>query len=84
MMNEKIDVSEIMKDLEEKLKTGIKDKKLDITGISRLLSEHVEKAKEKILHDAGELINEETEQYEDEKCPDCGKDLKKTKNETNG
>lgn len=83
-MNEKIDVSEIMKELEEKLKNGIKEKKLDITGISRLLSEHMEKAKEKILLDAGELINEEIEPFENKKCPDCGKDLKKTKKGTKG
>lgn len=83
MMNDKIDVSEIMKDLEEKLKKGLKEKTLDMTGISRLLSEHVEKAKEKILHDAGVLVSEELEDCKNEKCPDCGKDLKKTKKETN-
>jgi hypothetical protein len=82
MMSEKIDVSEIMKELEDKIKKGLAEKKLDMTGISRLITEHVEKAKEKILQDAGELISGEMEPGENEKCMDCGRDLKKTKKET--
>lgn len=78
-MNDKIDVSEIMKELEEKLKKGLADKKLDITDISQLIGEHLDKAKEKVLQDTGELIKEEVKPSDDETCKDCGGHLKKTK-----
>jgi len=82
-MNDKIDVSEIMKELEEKLRKGLSDNKLDATGISQLIGEHLEKAKEKILHDASELVNKESKPSENEICKDCGGRLKKTKKGTN-
>jgi hypothetical protein len=82
-MSDKIDVNAIMKELEEKLRKGLSDNKLDATGISQLIGEHLEKAKEKVLQDASELINKEVKPCEDEKCKDCGGSLKKTKKETN-
>jgi hypothetical protein len=81
-MSDKIDVNAIMKELEEKLRKGLSDKKLDATGISQLIGEHLEKAKEKVLQDASELINEEVKPCKNEKCKDCGGGLKKTKKET--
>lgn len=82
-MKDKIDVNEIMKELEEKLRKGLSDNKLDATGISRLIGEHLEKAKEKVLQDASELINEEAKPCENDICKDCGGHLKKTKKGTN-
>lgn len=81
-MNDKIDVNEIMKELEEKLRKGLSDNKLDATGISRLIGEHLEKAKEKVLQDASELINAEAKPCKNEICKDCGGSLKKTKKGT--
>lgn len=81
-MSNKIDVNTIMKELEEKLRKGLSDKKLDATGISRLIGEHLEKVKEKVLQDTSEMINEEVKPCENEKCKDCGGRLKKTKKET--
>ncbi len=78
-MSDKIDVNAIMKELEEKIKRGLSDKKLDATGISQLIGEHLEKAKEKIMQDASELINEETKPSDNEICKDCGGKLKKQK-----
>lgn len=82
-MNNKINVNDIMKELEEKIRTGLSEKQLDITGISQLIGEHLEKAKEKILNDASEVIKEEVKPCNSETCNDCGKKLKKTKKETN-
>ena len=81
-MNDKIDVNAIMKELEEKLRKGLSENKLDATGISRLIGEHLEKAKEKVLQDTSELISAETKPCENEICKDCGDHLKKTKKET--
>lgn len=82
-MNNKIDVNSIMKELEEKLRNGLKDNKLDATGISQLIGEHLEKAKEKVLQDTSEMITEEVKPSENEKCKDCGGNLKKTKRKSN-
>jgi len=79
MMNNQIDVSEIMKELEEKIKKGLADKTLDMTGISRLIGEHLEKAKEKVIKDTGEVIDSVVEPCSAESCKDCGTPLKKTK-----
>jgi len=79
-MNDKIDVSEIMRELEEKLKNGLSQKQLDITDISKLIGEHIDKAKGKILKDTSDLIKEESEPCSNETCKDCGGRLKKTKN----
>jgi hypothetical protein len=81
-MNNKIDVSVIMRELEEKLKKGLSDRTLNATDISRLIGEHLDKVKEKVMQDTSELINEEAKPSENESCMDCGSKLKKTKNET--
>lgn len=76
----KIDVNSIMKELEEKLSKGLSDGTLDATGISRLIGEHLEKTKEKVIKDTRELIREEAKPSENESCKDCGSKLKKQKN----
>lgn len=81
-MSKKIDVNAVMNELEEKLRKGLSDGTLDATGISRLIGEHLEKAKEKVMQDSSELINEEAKPSENEFCKDCGSKLKKTKKET--
>lgn len=82
-MSDKIDVSRIMKELEEKLKNGLNDRKLNITDISLLIGEHLERAKEKVLKDVSELIKEELGPDDNERCKDCEGHLKKTEKETN-
>lgn len=81
-MNNKIDVSVIMRELEEKLKKGLSGRTLNATDISRLIGEHLDKVKEKVMQDTSELINEEAKPSENESCMDCGSKLKKTKKET--
>lgn len=78
-MNNKIDVNDIMKELEEKIKLGLSEKKLNMTNISMLISEHLEKAKEKVLQDAGDIISNEAVSDNQTNCTKCGKGLKKTK-----
>ena len=78
-MNGKIDVSEIMKVLEEKIKKGLAEKRLTVTDISILIGEHIEKAKEKILEDTSNLIDNASTPCNKNICKDCGKPLKKTK-----
>lgn len=78
-MNDKIDVSEIMKALEEKIKKGLAEKRLTVTDISLLIGEHIEKAKEKILEDTSDIIDNESTPCNESNCNDCGKPLKKTK-----
>jgi hypothetical protein len=81
-MNSKIDVSVIMKELEDKIRIGLSDKTIDITGISKLIGEHIEKAKEKILLDASNVIKSEVKPDTQNNCKKCGKGLKKTKRKT--
>jgi len=78
-MNDKIDVSEIMKALEEKIKKGLAEKRLTVTDISLLIGEHMEQAKEKILKDTSTIIDNESKPCNGTTCKDCGKPLKKTK-----
>ena len=78
-MNDKIDVSEIMKELDEKIKKGLAEKRLTVTDISLLIGEHLEKAKEKILEDTGDIVGKEITPSNENNCKDCGKRLKKTK-----
>lgn len=79
MMNNEINVSEIMKSLEEKIKKGLSEKHLTVTDISLLIGEHIEKAKEKILEDTSNIISNESSPSNESNCKDCGKPLKKTK-----
>lgn len=78
-MENSIDVSEIMKELDEKIKKGLAEKSITVTDISRMIGEHIEKAKGKIVSDATEIIKNNTEVTLEEKCKDCGGKLKKTK-----
>ena len=78
-MDNKINVNEIMKELENKLEKGLSEKQLTVTDISILIGEHLEKAKEKILQDTGKLINEKTPSNHENTCKECGGPLKKTK-----
>lgn len=80
MMNNKIDVTEITKSLEDRLKEGLNSKSLDITDISILIGQHLEQIKEKILKDSGVLISNELNDNKQDVCKDCGSSLKKTKN----
>jgi len=82
-MSDKINVNAIMKELEEKLRKGLSEGTLDATGISRLIGEHLEKTKDKVIKDTHELIREEAKPCENESCKDCGGKLKKTKKGTN-
>lgn len=79
MMSDKIDVSEIMKALDEKIKKGLAEKRLTVTDISLLIGEHIEKAKEKILEDTSGIIDNKIMPCNETNCKDCGKPLKKTK-----
>lgn len=81
-MNKKIDLSEIAKELDDKVKRGIDEGRLDITDISRLIGEHIEKAKEKIMKDVGEIASERVRPEESDICQKCGGALKKTKKRT--
>ena len=67
-MSDKINVNAIMKELEEKLRKGLSEGTLDATGISRLIGEHLEKTKDKVIKDTHELIREEAKPYENESC----------------
>lgn len=78
-MTDKIDVSEIMKALDEKIKKGLAEKRLTVTDISLLIGEHLEKAKEKILEDTGNIVGKESKSSDECNCKDCGNPLKKTK-----
>jgi len=78
-MNKKIDVNEIIKELDEKIKKGLAEKSLTVTDISIMLGEHLEKAKEKIINDAGEIIGENKCLISENNCKECGGILKKTK-----
>ena len=78
-MNDKIDVSEIMKELDEKIKKGLAEKRLTVTDISLLIGEHLEKAKEKILEDTSDIVSKEITPSNESNCKNCGKRLKKTK-----
>jgi hypothetical protein len=79
MTNGKFDLGEISKELEDKIKTGLQNKQLNLTDISLLISEHISKVKEKVLKDAGELISTELQPDDQAQCKDCGGLLKKTK-----
>jgi hypothetical protein len=81
-MNNKIDVSDIMKELEEKMRKGLSEGTLDVTGISKLIGEHLEKAKEKVLEDASNVIKSEVKPDTKKECKKCGNSLKKTKKRT--
>lgn len=76
-MNNKIDVNDIMKNLEEKIKKGLEEKSMDLTDISILINKHIEKAKEKILTDTSNILTET--KGENDICKECGGTLKKTK-----
>lgn len=78
-----IDVTEIMKHLEEKLKKGLDDETLNITDISRLIGKHLEEAQEKIVKDTADIVNSKMKSDDSELCKNCGETLKKTKKETN-
>lgn len=75
-----IDVNEIMKELGEKIKLGLAEKRLTVTDISILIGEHLEKTKAKILEDTDKIIKGELEHSNECRCKDCGGLLKKTKN----
>ena len=78
-MNNIIDINEIMRDLEEKIKKGLSEKSLDITGISKLIGEHLEKAKDKVLQNAGDIISNEVIPSTQTDCKKCKNKLKKQK-----
>lgn len=82
-MDKKINVDEIMSELEDKIKNGLEKKQLDVTGISQLIGEHLGRTKEKIMKDVSSIVEEKTPPSEDEKCKECGGTLKKTKKRTN-
>lgn len=79
MMNNEIDINEIMKTLEDKIKKGLAEKSLTVSDISLLIGEHIEKAKEKILADTSNIIENGNKQCNENNCKDCGKPLKKTR-----
>jgi len=78
-LDNKIDINEIMMELEKKLEKGLSEKQLTVTDISILIGEHLEKAKEKVLQDTGKLIKEKTPLNDKNTCNECGGPLKKTK-----
>ena len=82
-MDNTIDVNEIMKELEQKLKQGLSEKRLTITDISKLIGEYTDKAKEKVMKDAGNIITQESSDDLKDTCKDCGGRFKKTKKRGN-
>jgi len=82
-MNNKIDVTAIMKELEGKIQEGLSKKKLTLTDISLLMTEHIEKAKAKIVEDVGNIVQDEVPPDDKDNCEVCNKPLKKTKKKIN-
>lgn len=78
-MNNRINVNEIMKELEEKIVQGLSEKSLTVTDISILIGEYTEKAKQKVLEDTSEILNTDVKPSDNTSCKECGKPLKKTK-----
>jgi hypothetical protein len=78
-LDNKIDINEIMMELEKKIEKGLSEKQLTVTDISILIGEHLEKAKEKVLHDTGKLIKDKIPLNDENTCCECGRPLKKTK-----
>ncbi len=79
-MDNRINVNEIMKELEEKIVQGLSEKSLTVTDISMLIGEYTDKAKQKVLEDTSEILNTDVKPSDRTSCKECGKPLKKQKN----
>jgi len=79
-MNNRINVNEIMKELEDKIVQGLSEKSLTVTDISMLIGQYTEKATQKVLEDTSEILNTEVKPSDKTSCKECGKPLKKQKN----
>ncbi len=81
-MNSKKDNS-ILKPLEEyekELREGLKEGKLTIDDIEKLLGKHLSEIKDTMITITGDIMSEESKDGA-EFCKECGKRLKKTKKE---
>jgi len=74
----KIDVSDILKHLEEKITEGLQNKDFSLTDISLLMSSAVEDIKKKMTSDIEEIVKGRTEDETAKSCENCGGALKKT------
>lgn len=74
-----IDVTEISNSIDRELKEGLRTGKFTIDDIERVLSQGINKIKEKIISDVEEIIPNEIMKDKTDVCPKCKKPLKKTK-----
>ena len=81
--NTKIDVSDILKHLEDKIEKGLQNKEISLTDISLLISSAMDDVKKKITSGIEEIVKDKTKDDCNIICEDCGNPLKKTIKKTN-
>ena len=76
--NAKIDVSGILKHLEENITGGLQSGEFSLTDISLLISSAVKDMKKKIVSDVEKIVQEKTKDESDKTCENCNGTVKKT------
>jgi len=70
--------NEIMNDYRKRLSEGLRaGKKID--DIERMMGDALDQLRESMLEQTEEIIGQHETVQSQKKCPDCGRDLKKTK-----
>lgn len=78
--NKQIDVTKITEKMTEDLRIGLRSGKYTIDDIEKVLVDGYEEMKAKVLSDVEKMIPQEIIKDNEDRCPDCKKELKKTKN----
>lgn len=77
--NSERNIEEITKEFEKKLREGLSKNQITVTDISMMITDSLESIKDSLVETASEIIKDEEKDLSEEQCPDCGRDLKKTK-----
>lgn len=73
-------ILKLLEDYEKELREGLKEGKLTIDDIEKLLGKHLSEIKDTMIKITGDIMSEESKDGA-EFCKKCGKRLKKTKKE---
>ncbi len=76
--NDKNKVMKVLERFEEELRQGLRECKLTIDDIEKLMGKSLSEIKDSVIEITGEIMAEETKD-EEEICKECGKTLKKNK-----
>ena len=71
--------NDILKAYQEKLAAGMKSRNLKIDDIESLMGEAIEQFKNNLAISTKQIIDETDSSYVLNECPECGRDLKKTR-----